>query len=159
MKTDTNMGSPRPWSKMPDMNQRSSHQQTVPVEEDVNPFGDQSHYRDLPPSYAEASSSSAAPNTARDTTTTSPSTTTSTSGCRRGYTPQKSMSVYNGEAKWEAMRNEPGCCFSDGGGCCFSSRGGCCFSDRGGCCFSDREGCCFSDRKGCCFSDNGGCCF
>lgn len=163
------LGSPRDTSKIPDLNQRSSHQQTVPVEEDLNPFGDHSPYRDdLPPSYEEASSSSQAPNTSTDTTAPPstarpkrpPSSCHSSQAASSGYTPQRPMSAGNSrsEAQWEAMRGKPGCCFSDSGGCCFSSRGGCCFSDRGGCCFSDREGCCFSDRKGCFFSDHGGGC-
>lgn len=160
------MGTARDSSQVPDVNQRGSHQQTVPVEEDINLFDDHlPNQHDLPPSYAEASSSQAH-NTA---TPSSPAGPTQPPVCPHrscsssrentvGYKPERVMSMNSDNAKWEEMRDKPGCCFSDSGGCCFSSRGGCCFSDRGGCCFSDREGCCFSDRAGCCFSTGNGCC-
>ncbi|KAK1844996.1 hypothetical protein CCHR01_12359 [Colletotrichum chrysophilum] len=145
-------------TKVPDFEQR----QSVPVE------GEDQDRLDLPPPYeatASTPASTAAP------AVTPPGSSSPAGSVRgedaaflpqeRGYQRTSPMSVGGSkdEERWEAMRGEPGCCFSDGAGCCFSDRGGCCFSDRSGCCFSDRGGCCFSDTEGCCFSDSKGCCF
>jgi hypothetical protein len=164
MATPTSMA-----AKIPDMDQRGSHRQTVPIEGELNPAERSAHIEDdLPPPYSEASSSAnhqGPPTTSRKPSHAAlePAPWSERPRSRdpqshRGYVSQRPMSATSNEAKWEEMRDTPGCCFSDSAGCCFSSRGGCCFSDRGGCCFSDREACCFSDRKGCCFSDHEGCC-
>lgn len=150
--------------KIPDLPQRSSHQQTVPI------FPE--HSLDMPPAYEISQLHQSIPVRAAHNgypTTDPPSIglprSSSSSGSLStnsvGY--QRSDPMYWDELErrghWEKGKQTPGCCFSQSDGCCFSDTGGCCFSTRDGCCFSDRDGCCFSDRGGTFCSDTEGCCF
>lgn len=151
--------------------QYDSHQQSVPITEDL--------HVDAPPSYAEAQrqqstsgSTTSPPSNIHTDVHSVESSRSSVSSITAGEDvplqqldlPRKMTTGYHSPQPMTAVKpsdkdDGEGFCFSSNGACCFSDHGACCFSDHGACCFSDHGGCCFSSKGGCCFSSNGGCCF